>query len=99
MADNAVRRLLTAGDIKACRTGQYISKVWRRVCGEVVEYQYNLMENVPIGFENENPKIYAMQLYLIDLVFVFATSHDIHSWGFDKIVYTLPGENVRSKKK
>jgi len=39
-----------------------------------------------------------MQLYLIDLVFVFATRHDIHSWSFDKVVFTVPGENVRTEE-
>jgi hypothetical protein len=56
-------------DIKACRRGQYISKVWRRVCGEVMEYQYSYMENVPIGAANEKPKIYAMQISLFHRAF------------------------------
>jgi hypothetical protein len=53
------------------------------------------MENIAIGVANKKPKIYAMQLYLTDLEFVFVTSRDIHSWRFDKVVYTVPGENVR----
>jgi hypothetical protein len=56
------------------------------------------MGNIPIGVANEKPKIYAMHIYLTDLVFYFATSHDIRSWRFDNVVYVVPGENVRSEE-
>jgi hypothetical protein len=56
------------------------------------------MGNVPIGVANDKPKMYAMQLYLTDLIIVFAKSRGIHSWRFDKVVYALPGEDGRSEE-